>query len=887
MRKLYNLFWDSGLSAVPAPVAVRRANLINAVPRVPGIILYPAFFTPGILFLDAPNPSGEVAPAASGPCFELLILGDPDQPITEAMVNRSLGIAEGLQPRKRTLDQPLFPDWQGRIAVQRVEPDANGVIATHSTFRGILHPAYRTRFPESLRALYRVRVSADALTYAYPPEGAPPTGRITLDLAPAEATGAILVRETRELQDLVISTMISALHGTALRHGHCFAAAGRHLSLERFDEREPLVAYHPLVVFPKGNRVEALGHISDLHLNARQGLLERSPARVIEHESAGEIDEESPAIGTRVHRYDRSVSGILGRFPGDAQLIVVGGDLVDHIRNAFPEPGKSMPRTAKDVWDAVRLDRDYAARYHAFTDFVAAFSIFLRLYRSRRVPVLGVTGNHDCYLDGYGISPRVLGQRANEGIPADHNLTFYEAILAFGPTWHELRRVIRDNFQADYLEWFHTALTPFADAAIELPHQTLVGLGWGNAEHLLEAFSGSLDRGQGLGFLPRSVEAVSDPQLRLLQSCYAQGKAVILTTHFTFASFNETIPTFQPDPQGQAAAGAVRRSSGEIPVAPDQYSRQCMGTFQRNRQAVYEGVLDPQNGVSCVLTGHSHRKAVYFLSRGGPPIAVTFPMSGKGSFEPDDPRLAQRTPIIVSDSAGPFPRRNDSNEFGAWGSDRPSGTMIRLGRTGRVRSVTPIHPSDARSAKPRAVVALDYRHVMDRALFARFHSRWVKQSMEPKVDYSLEIELTPALRQRGVLVARVALYVKSSGAAPWVRIGTHRDSGSDCWVVPEPQRPAFLQWATFGSPAGRFVSIQFSTDDPILKDRYNWTDHYNLEVWVRSEARGWFTDRERRYWIGDVPAERLSDPEGGRQVVEAPSFTWRYSLGAKYRATAK
>ena len=73
------------------------------------------------------------------------------------------------------------------------------------------------------------------------------------------------------------------------------------------------------------------------------------------------------------------------------------------------------------------------------------------------MPAFLVSGNHDCYWYPYGMSPRVAAKtpgdgvfeagdkwyrtsgsglkRANEGIPADHNLTFYEAILTFGTTF--------------------------------------------------------------------------------------------------------------------------------------------------------------------------------------------------------------------------------------------------------------------------------------------------------------------------------------------------------------------------------------------------------------------------------------------------------------------
>ena len=107
-----------------------------------------------------------------------------------------------------------------------------------------------------------------------------------------------------------------------------------------------------------------------------------------------------------------------------------------------------------------------------------------------------VTGNHEAYEMPYGISPRVeigswsfnLGGRemlgldteeyrqevekasqwvkgkGNAGIPADNNLTIYEAILAYGPTYAQIYS--SQNFKNEQFDWFHTLFTPFSDATL-------------------------------------------------------------------------------------------------------------------------------------------------------------------------------------------------------------------------------------------------------------------------------------------------------------------------------------------------------------------------------------------------------------------------------------
>ena len=86
-------------------------------------------------------------------------------------------------------------------------------------------------------------------------------------------------------------------------------------------------------------------------------------------------------------------------------------------------------------------------------------------------------GNHEAYDQPYGVSPR-LGQfwrnnpegamRANDGIPADHNLTTNEATLLYGPLYYDYRKT--HNFEARHQEWFYISshkLNTEANASFE------------------------------------------------------------------------------------------------------------------------------------------------------------------------------------------------------------------------------------------------------------------------------------------------------------------------------------------------------------------------------------------------------------------------------------
>ena len=81
-----------------------------------------------------------------------------------------------------------------------------------------------------------------------------------------------------------------------------------------------------------------------------------------------------------------------------------------------------------------------------------------------------------------------------------------------------------------------------------MPKQSLVGLGWGDDEVMLNPFAPG---DQGRAHLPRSPQGVSSIQLGLLKDAtkVASDHPVTLTTHFTFLSYHEPIPCLTgPDP---------------------------------------------------------------------------------------------------------------------------------------------------------------------------------------------------------------------------------------------------------------------------------------------------------------------------------------------------
>lgn len=216
-----------------------------------------------------------------------------------------------------------------------------------------------------------------------------------------------------------------------------------------------------------------------------------------------------------------------------------------------------------------------------------------------------VTGNHDCYGKNhiYGVSPRVLGViKGNEGIPADHNLTFYEAMLVFGETWS---KVFGTLFNAKLYEWFYAVFTPFADFSLELPKLRILGLAWGEKEEVLSSPGSG---GQTYKHLGRAAEAVTAGQIALLSGGLSSDKKTALMTHFTLVSYDDSIPVLDGPVSGHIDVGGPGLSR----IFGKPFSDHDFGTFQDGRAALYGSVAD-SGGIACVVTGHSHRKGMYLL----------------------------------------------------------------------------------------------------------------------------------------------------------------------------------------------------------------------------------------------------------------------------------
>lgn len=537
-----------------------------------------------------------------------------------------------------------------------------------------------------------------------------------------------------EIQDVfvrdVMKNMETSSYVEEKGNAYCFGIhnnENKDIDLSTINYEQPIQALHPVIIFPTLTNAN-VGHLTDLHLVSRQQILAKSNARVIELDEKTDKDV-SPEIGDLINIYSRNVIDLLDKYGNDPEIdmVLITGDLIDHIPNVYKPDmckrdasGKIIKTDAKEVWDTVELGN---SNYKMFTDHVAIYTFIVDFYQRYRKPVYLVSGNHDCYARAYGISPRVMHGRRNAGIGADHNLTIYEGILAFGKSYDGLAgfNLDADMMKEDKFIWFYSAFTPLSSFMLELPKQLLVGLGWGYDESKLTTPD----------YLPRAFEAVSDNQFKLLEEMRNWKKRdepkpnVLLMSHFTFISYVGDISNTDSLKWGNSSdkKDSDNKERLMVKLGSTKQSDSQYGDFKLKREEVIKKMLIEEKLVSCVFTGHSHRRGLYTFTnegtKGFPVFSSASVLTQVYDFKKIKEFISVKPEgypvIIASDSIGPIPRANYDDEFLGWGSQYPSGTKVVFSNSGDI--VLPYNigeeekgtrPVEIKRVKPRVVVALDY-----------------------------------------------------------------------------------------------------------------------------------------------------------------------------------
>ncbi|MCX6826956.1 MAG: hypothetical protein NTV06_06805, partial [candidate division Zixibacteria bacterium] len=426
-------------------------------------------------------------------------------------------------------------------------------------------------------------------------------------------------------------------------------------------------------------------------------------------------------------------------------------------------------------------DKDYDNRAIDYMDFATFYFLMLKFCREK--PAFVVSGNHDVYYKPYGISPRFATVRANSGIPADHNLTIYEAILIYGSTYAENGG---GSFDPDRFKWFYSVLTPFSDFAASLPKQSIVGLGWGDDEDKIGITE---HQEKWYGHLPRADKSISVTQNKLLDSAKKKVKGkgkIILFSHFTFVSYLSDEPMSRQEP------GLMELIDTQGSVA---YGNFDSGAFEGMRDPIFEDLSKHKDqDVRCILTGHSHRKGLYSISKPdaqygkkkGKVFGETVEIDTKKSsintrifdFEIfEKANLVNINPaIIVSDCAGPIPRYNKKGELAGWGSDKASGTKLIFTEDGEIEEVKIEQVGNL----PRFIVAVDYIDLVgDQKVIEEF----VGDEIGNDMVFNLSLNSAVSAWAR---VEKIILYAKykNNGADSWERIILSRmDGGDQVWKI--------------------------------------------------------------------------------------------------------
>ena len=341
---------------------------------------------------------------------------------------------------------------------------------------------------------------------------------------------------------------------------------------------------------------------------------------------------------------------------------------------------------------------------------IAAVKYKGMLAGQKDVDVLG--GPSGVYADAERAS-EFTEQKANDGIAADHNLTIYEACLAYGPTYAQV--LTAKNYDPGQYDWFFTLFTPLSDWRHIYGNQCMLGLDWGAGEEYvnLSGFMPLRADKQGAGILPRASQAISDDQRALLHWTQRLAKAkyaaqMLVFSHFTIVNYDPKVPFSAPDRQIKPSESLRKWTKwGENSGG---WNFNNTGTCERNLHWFFENCVNQSRtgGVDVHFSGHSHRAAVYSVSRSEESVRIISAFDpGLQPKHPANKTEAGRTRFIVSSCGGPVGVQNLDNEFGGWTLTPPSGTLYDSTAQQPFRQVAYTRGG----AQPRLAVALDYMHI--------------------------------------------------------------------------------------------------------------------------------------------------------------------------------
>ncbi len=516
-------------------------------------------------------------------------------------------------------------------------------------------------------------------------------------------------------------------------------------------------AWHPVRKL-KADTPLKFGHLTDVHVNVRQAAMQTSLVQLLPTE-AGAGDLSVPYAHKKITNCYMALAELFESMKaGGADAILLTGDLIDFNKNLVPDQAGS---TIASQWKAfnVLLNVENRSIYKRGMDDLLVFTLIRNAYVNQNMPVFMSTGNHEAYSMPYGISPRAevnprgwaaklkdleqesdavalkkhrqqleeasefFVNKANAGIPADHNLTIYEATLIYGPTYAQVYTT--QNHQSINYDWFSAAFCPLenyvmplgadSDKADAKAIQAMTVLGWGQTERYMKGMTNAATVGadqRGVGFLPYAIQSISANQLTLLDTAKAIRKAgaasSLVASHFTIINY-DLKHTLQ-EKGGFVARDAIETDYTTVRETSAQYNTFNYGAAELRVKTYLREHTNQAGGVDWHLSGHSHRAQVFKLSGTDTGKVRTIPSGGLHGFDPGAGAAGTlaaagsgTTHFIVSSSGGPIGVQNWGGELAGWTLRPPSGSLLDTSAS----KVSQIKAASAR-ATPRLCVALDY-----------------------------------------------------------------------------------------------------------------------------------------------------------------------------------
>lgn len=427
----------------------------------------------------------------------------------------------------------------------------------------------------------------------------------------------------------------------------------------------PVELYHPIYVTEKAYL--DIAHVTDTHVALRWELYDR---------------RAKPS--DRYNNYNRRFEEIMSQSRGNADIILITGDIVDYNR------GHSHP------WDdANDLDSDYQFN----RNWLLAYELILNCYaQNNSKPIFTCLGNHDWNLNAYAPIPKFLG--IFELYKSSHDFNLLESdIKRIDPgNAYESDVTGKDKFTHETpasILWYSLVINPFLDFAFSYKKMTFLCLDWGHGTRFYPP-QGEAAYSIDPGILPHPTKSISDSQWSLIREWYRTYQARKVKVIALHASVYQPYPEigFEDLSQGRIHDQLI------IDDPPPQYhpTRVHYSRYTHG-ELIWGAILNAHhrkdlinflrsNLINLVFSGHSHRNTIFQIRRHGQEERVCM-------YRPDDLTDLDLTKslFVSTTSAGPLGFKNDkgvAEHLGGLQERRkihPEYRIIRFSNSGKIISL--------------------------------------------------------------------------------------------------------------------------------------------------------------------------------------------------------